>query len=262
VTKTAVLINDTSTKPHIGCRLVVARIIQMAADVGIRVTATSSVHTDWRRHDDLLREMRSANIVIVNGEGTLHHSVAAARALAAVGPFCRDAQVPAVLVNSVYQDNDESIAESCRAFDRIYVRESRSAASARAQNLRAEVVPDLTLTSDIMKGFAALERRDTILMTDNANKQLGMRTIDHGVARPDVEFLTLNTHESHDYFLPTGSMPDRTFLENGPVQILASRRKNGSWLKALRAGISDPHHAIRRVRSHRSLGRTRSAIGV
>ncbi len=81
----AILINDTSTKPHLGCRLVVSQIFKLAASHGIQMVATSSVHTDWRTQPALQDEMRKADIVIVNGEGTLHHSSRQAKALAEVG---------------------------------------------------------------------------------------------------------------------------------------------------------------------------------
>lgn len=256
--KKAILINDTSTKPHIGCRIVVARIVAMAADVGIQVTATASVHTDWRRHDALKQQMREADVVIVNGEGTLHHSTPAARALAAVGPFCRDAQVPAVLINSVYQDNDADLAEDCRAFDRIFVRESRSAGFAREQGLSAEVVPDLTLTSSVMGPFASASRRDRIVMTDNANLPLSARMVDAGVVEPDVSFLNLNTHEPQSYFVPPAHKPAQVFLETGPTDSSTYKRLSG-WSRGIKAGLSGRSQPFRRARAAYDLRRTRGA---
>jgi hypothetical protein len=256
--KKAVLINDTSTKPHIGCRIVVANAIRMAADVGFRMTATASVHTDWRRHDELKQEMREADIVIVNGEGTMHDSVSAARVLAAVGPFCRDAQVPAVLINSVYQDNDASIAEDCRAFERIFVRESASAEFARRQGLRVDVVPDLTLTSDLMQRFAGARRSDRIVMTDNANLPLSVSTIDFGVRLPEVVFLNLDTHDPQPTFVPPSLRPGRTFLDSGAVDQPEHRHRTG-WTRALKAGLSNLSDPIRRGRAARNLRRSRPA---
>ena len=259
--KKAILINDTSTKPHIGCRIVVARIIAMAAEVGIQVTATASVHTDWRRHEALKQEMRAADVVIVNGEGTLHDSVPAARALAAVGPFCRDAEVPVVLINSVYQDNDVALAQDCRAFDCIFVRESASAGFAREQGLRAEVVADLTLTSSVMAAFAGAARRDRIVMTDNANLPLSALMIDAGIEQPDVAFLNLNTHESQAYFLPQPLRPARVFLDSGPVDMLTYKRRIG-WTRGLKAGLSGRTHPFRRAQAACNLRRTRGAAEI
>ena len=251
--KTAVLINDTSTKPHLGCRLVVARITELCLSVDIRVRATSSVHTDWRSHPDLKDTMRNASIVIVNGEGTLHDSTLQAAALAAVGPFCRSIGVPAVLINSVYQRNDKQLAEDCSAFSRIYVRESASALEATRAGLVAEVAADLTLSSNVTDKYKELARKPTIAVTDNANKDIGERTLDYALGRSDVTFLNLNSAEESNPFLMESLLPELVYTASGRIsRSPAPKRPRRTIYKAFRKALFKSHFQ-RRMGMYRNL---------
>ncbi|MCA1406936.1 polysaccharide pyruvyl transferase family protein [Ensifer sp. IC3342] len=215
--KTAVLINDTSTKAHLGCRVVVSQIARLAASAGIRIAASASVHADWREHQGLIATMRAADIVIVNGEGTLHDASRQAKALAEVGPFCRDIGVPSVLINSVFERNDSDIAAACQAFDRIYVRESSSAQEAREAGLRVEVVPDLTLSSEVMGVFQSAPRVSKIVVTDNANRIVGQRALEEALLRENVSFLHLDTSEPKNPFMGNALSPEFVFMSTGRV---------------------------------------------
>lgn len=262
--KTAVLINDTSTKAHLGCRVVVGQIARLATSAGIRVAASSSVHADWREHEDLIAAMRAADIVIVNGEGTLHDATRQAKALAAVGPFCRDAGVPSVLINSVYERNDSEVAAACRAFDRIYVRESISADEARQAGLNVEVVPDLTLSSDVMDAFRGAPTASTIAVTDNANRDIGRRALEAALTRDDVSFLHLDTTEPNNPFMENAQSPEVVFMKTGRVTGAPPpppQRRQSSALRALRKSLFR-RHMLRRMKMIRQLSEPLSSAQI
>ena len=242
----AILINDTSTKPHLGCRLVVSQIVKLAASHGIQVVATSSVHTDWRKQPALQDEMRKADLVIVNGEGTLHHSSRQAKALAEVGPFCRSAGVASVLINSVYEANDNSIARACEAFDRIYVRESSSAKNATLAGLNVEVVPDLTLSSRAMNSYRSSSKGGSMVVTDNANSERNTQLLEHALRRRDVSFLNLNTTERSNPFLDKAVRPFAVFTADGFAgEAPAPRQPQRIGYRAFRKSIFRPLMASR-----------------
>ncbi len=260
--KTAVLINDTSTKAHLGCRVVVSQIARLAASAGIRIVSSASVHADWREHQNLIATMRTADIVIVNGEGTLHDATKQAKALAEVGPFCRSAGVPCVLINSVYERNDAEIATACRAFDRIYVRESVSAYAARQAGLDAEVVPDLTLSSDVMDAFRGTPTLSTIAVTDNANRDVGRRALEEALTREDVTFLHLDTSEPNNPFMQNAQSPEFVFMRTGPVPgAPPPPQRKITAFRALRKSLFK-RHMLRRMRMIRQLNEPLSSAQI
>jgi hypothetical protein len=238
----AVLINDTSTKPHLGCRLVVAQIVNLAFQEGIEISATSSVHVDWREQPLVQEHMRKADLVIVNGEGTLHDATKQAKALADVAPFCRDAGVACVLINSVFERNDEAIAKACSFFDKIYVRESLSANSATSMGLRVNVVPDLTISSNVFAPASGTERNTQIVVTDNANKVAQREIIDLAIRRKDTTFLNLNTSDLENPFMDQQLRPRVVFSPSGQVTGPLPHRSPGRIsYKAFRKSVFRPN---------------------
>ena len=141
---TIVVLNDTAAIAHYGCKVVMKRVVETLVGHGYEVK-TVSVYSTWKVHKRLIE--CSAG-VIVNGEGTIHHSATRGRTLVEVAPFCRDKGIPVFLINSVWQDNSDEVARQADAFLLNYVRESRSQRQMDAQGLKATTVPDLTLGWD------------------------------------------------------------------------------------------------------------------
>lgn len=139
-----VVLNDTAVIPHHGCKIVMQRIIDEVAPWGFEVK-TVSVYSDWRIFEEIVN---NAVAVIVNGEGTLHHSADRGFRLVEVAPHCRERGIPVFLINSVWQDNSDHMADMAKAFLLRSVRESRSLGQMTRQGLDARMVPDLTLGVD------------------------------------------------------------------------------------------------------------------
>lgn len=135
------MLNDTAAIAHYGCKVVMKRVVDTLSGFGFDVK-TVSVYSTWRVHQKLIDRSVA---VVVNGEGTLHHSATRARTLVAVAPYCAERGIPVFLINSVWQDNSEELATQAGHFLLRYVRESRSRAQMKAQGLSATMVPDLTL---------------------------------------------------------------------------------------------------------------------
>lgn len=141
---TIVVLNDTAAIPHYGCKVVMKRVVESLVAHGFEVK-TVSVYSTWKVHKRLIE---SSVGVVINGEGTLHHSAKRARTLVEAAPFCHSKGIPIVLINSVWQDNSDEMAQQATHFLLNYVRESRSEAQMKAQGLKATTVPDLTLGWD------------------------------------------------------------------------------------------------------------------
>ena len=97
------------------------------------------VGVDWRTFRPNSAIPAIAGIV-VNGEGSIHHSASRPRAryLSQLGNFAHDdLGVPAFLLNATISDIEDDVADELRAFDRIWVRESGSLAELRRAPSRA-----------------------------------------------------------------------------------------------------------------------------
>lgn len=155
---TVVVLNDTAAIDHYGCKVVMKRIIDVVAGAGYEVK-TVSVYSTWRVHRKLIDQSAG---VIVNGEGTLHHSARRAQSLVAVAPYCAARGIPVFLINSVWQDNSDEMARQAGDFLLRFVRESRSEAQFASQGLSARTVPDLTLGWNYQPTKPAPERQGTV----------------------------------------------------------------------------------------------------
>lgn len=141
----AILFNDTSYDDHHGCQLVVRQIRALAAEAGIHIAAASPVRHDWSQDRSLLERIAEADVCIVNGEGTMHDDAPAALMLGRLARHCSELGIPCVLINSVWQNNQQ-LTEFAGDFSQIYVRDPLSRAELDQAGVAAEVVPDLTLT--------------------------------------------------------------------------------------------------------------------
>jgi len=143
-----VFVNDTSLRtPHFGCQLVGQTFREQFSRAGLDLVA--SLPGDFSRHPDWKACLARADLVIINGEGSIHH-----------GRFQElinlAAQYPCALVNCVYQKNPEN--ENLKKFKYISARESMSAAAIRAHGAEVEVVPDVLFASIFLNSFVPIER--------------------------------------------------------------------------------------------------------
>ena len=146
--KTAVILNDTTASNHHGCARVVRTLRKKLNEHGIDVTATSVVRHRWWDDRTFLQHLSESDLVVINGEGTLHHGRPHGENLLKVvdHPACRG--IPVVLVNALYQDNPASWNEYLKRMSYLVARDSRSAAALSAATWRdIDYLPDLSLCS-------------------------------------------------------------------------------------------------------------------
>ncbi|MCQ1059398.1 polysaccharide pyruvyl transferase family protein [Photobacterium sp. ZSDE20] len=146
--KKAVILNDTSFESHHGCETVVKNIKDLLLQNGIKTIDTHPVGKPWVENKSFIASMSQADIVIVNGEGTLHHSQPRAKDLISVGNYVKEnLNIPVVLINSTCQENNSEIIESIKCYDLIFVRESLSQQELAKYDIKSKVVPDMSFYS-------------------------------------------------------------------------------------------------------------------
>lgn len=147
----AILFNDTSSEGHHGCHLVMRQISLLAEQAGIEILRSCPMYHDWQTDPDLQRDIRAADLCLVNGEGTMHDDAPLALRYGALARYCQSNGVPCFLINSVWQNN-VILNEDAHCFTKLFVRDSMSQAALAAAGVSAQVVPDLTLSLEYRPG--------------------------------------------------------------------------------------------------------------
>jgi hypothetical protein len=194
----------------------VAQTRELCAAHGLNLWHTIRLGDDWRREHHRKR-LAESDIVLVNGEGTFHHDKRSARVLARCAEFCRQRSLPCFLINSVYQDNGEKMAQLVRQFTFVFVRESRSQIELRSVGIESEVVPDLTLALDCFPQ----RHRKGILITDSSSNEASKKLHRFYSRTSGVEFANL--------FKPTSAPQRLRMLTAAMIGRLAPQRWLWEW---------------------------------
>ncbi|MDT8409208.1 MAG: polysaccharide pyruvyl transferase family protein [Wenzhouxiangellaceae bacterium] len=100
------------------------------------------------------RAIREADIVVINGEGTLHHGRRRARWLIDAIEYAKARNKPVALVNALYQDNPDLWNPIVRQLDIIYARDALSASQLSVVTARRiEYMGDLALYDEALSSF-------------------------------------------------------------------------------------------------------------
>ena len=148
--KSIMLLNDTRPDRHYGCQTVVEGLLVFLARAGLRITAFHPVGKSWMADPQFHERVAQVAAVVVNGEGSIHHSNARAQALAQIGPLCRQTlRVPSILLNATLDANDARVYTHLAHYDLVQVRDRRSADEMAAFGLAKPLYcPDFSMYHD------------------------------------------------------------------------------------------------------------------
>lgn len=138
----AVILNDTSDTKHFGS---IMSMRGMERELQIR---DIEIIGKQYRHEQLNRELcDKADIIIVNGEGCLHHNNYR-------GLLNISREYPAVLINTVFEAMDPTAVDELRKFKLVAVRESASAQYMAVEHgFMPHVVPDCIFSCENQEDF-------------------------------------------------------------------------------------------------------------
>lgn len=144
---TAVLMNDTRGHAHFGCHRVMRVIEENLESRGIKVLARSLVRNDWPSDRVFLDAASMCDIIIINGEGTLHHGSRHGDKLLQIVDHPVRTGKPVALINTIYQENPDRWRRFLDGIELISPRDSWSAAALRQETGRTDIshVPDLSM---------------------------------------------------------------------------------------------------------------------
>lgn len=179
----ATLFNDTATKGHHGCTLVNRQLRAIAREAGIDITRALPLAKPSQKIDP-----DEADLILVNGEGTLHHDTKGARAIGRIAAHASQTGQPAFLINSICQALPSSVGEALRGFRGVYARDRYSQASFAEHGVDAGYAPDLTLTyTPPSRGRTA----DRLVVTDSSMVAETAALFRLTARLPDARFLPL-----------------------------------------------------------------------
>lgn len=167
--KTFYLINDTRPECHVGPELVYDMLNEGLAARDGHIVTGSYVGEDARI--SLEKVPAGVSAVIVNGEGTIHHTAtrAPARSLCAIGRMARKRLgIPVYLINATIDDVDEESLEDLRQYSKIFARDNNTSRYLSEKGIASAVVPDLAI---LAQHFPAVSRNG-VLISDSTKRQV------------------------------------------------------------------------------------------
>lgn len=168
----ALLVNDASLAGHHGSCLVTEQIKALACRTGIVVTTG----WDWESILAIFQDQpKLFDIVIVNGEGSIHDNSKAARRISSLAPELAAKGVPAYLVNATIGGCSAHVLHGLGAYRARFVRDSASQAELALAGLNSEVVADLVLTATIAPQLK--KTIEPLLLTDLSDEAKTARLI-------------------------------------------------------------------------------------
>ncbi len=222
----AILINDTSKECHIGCIGVIDNIERLCGENNIKLIGkfTRSEIVDKTRPRDLKNGIDRSSIIIINGEGSLHHHP---RRNTEWFPLVlkmipNDKKV--VLINTLWQDMKE-LKEDIKLLDKldlISVRESYSyedLISVYPKKEKIIITPDILFATKIDNKMVKIGYGDSVHMELRQN--LRKRTI----------FFPLNCIHKGTY---------RNIIET----IMPTLYSYQLWLKSLELYVTGRFHGV------------------
>lgn len=140
-----ILLNDTGRLGgsfHVGTVYACTAIRESLANCGLQEIGWAN---DRERFNLLIAEGRpKPTLVVLNGEGTLHHGSQRAIELLALCEDAKERGISVAVVNSVWESNPDNMLSALRAADLVHVRDSISR-NALPVDMRAEVTPDVSV---------------------------------------------------------------------------------------------------------------------
>lgn len=167
------IINDTRITSHYGCMLVMENLLALLEKNNVEIVWTWDVSVDWRKHKRQILNQPKVDAIIVNGEGTIHHSKDRkfAKALAEFAQFSNEVlNTPSYLINATLYKNDAEEYKKLKEYRAIYVRDKGSLAELKTFELEGRYVPDLTFAAN-SRDYPESLATNGVVVVDSAIKQ-------------------------------------------------------------------------------------------
>lgn len=224
------VVNDTRIDSHHGCFSVMTAIERLMDANGMEAVEFWPAHTDWRDNPQFDTALKRARLVIVNGEGTLHHDLPAGRRLLEIASAARSKGVPTALINAGWEANGPEFLAMLGDFALISARDNLSAQAMGSETANVRVVPDLSFYFvQTNHNNSEHSNRAGIGFTDNVdrNKALKLESLRHTCNGQTISIVPCS-NSGHLKFLRDG-LSLRQDLKNPRLTIALLRMRQRLW---------------------------------
>lgn len=166
----AILLNDTHSGRHIGCELVIRNTHALCRQHGIEITHSVKTKEAHQAEALIASLLQENDLVLLNGEGTLHDDKSRALSLLKLAAIAKQAGLKTVLYNALWSNNPIG-QQYLPCFDLIFCRDSESANEIRKLHptLDVQVVPDMIFATQWDE--LSRPRASMALVTDSVKKK-------------------------------------------------------------------------------------------
>lgn len=188
----AAILNDTRGHHHFGCHRVVGVIEKMLAARGFAINARSLVRQRWWEDGEFLNAVLESDLIVINGEGTLHHGIVHGENLLKIARHPVRIGKPIALVNALYQENPSEWKQFIDRIDYLNVRDSRSAFELRRVAQRdVDFCLDFCLYEDEKEGAAPVAKRNRLMVGDSVRSEINSDLMALARRDPDSIYLPI-----------------------------------------------------------------------
>ena len=144
-----VVVNDTDVNGyHFGCARVMSIIRNQLSIRGLDIVGSVAVSLNWQ--DANAKLVNSADILVINGEGTLHHGSRKGRWLLEAAQSVKGRGRSVALINALWQNNPADWGDLIRDVDILCCRDSRSvSAMVEATGRDVRFIGDLSMSQPV-----------------------------------------------------------------------------------------------------------------
>ncbi len=130
-----------------------------------------TISAELRRHGEIVTG-EDFDVLVVNGEGSMHHGGGAFRDKMRLIDAATAAGRPALLINTVWQDNPHDFDTALAKCRQVVVREVLSRRAIARHGIAAEAAPDLAYFAPLANGDI-VDFKGRIVMTDFLSREFG-----------------------------------------------------------------------------------------
>ena len=178
------LLNDTRSGLHHGCEVVVQNLMNeiykrdSKAEIITLCTGQTISEEKWEV------VLQSVDVVLINGEGTLHSASAYGLFLLQLGHQAKLKNKFVALINSTWENNPDSWFDLIKDFDLISLRDQRSFRTLEKYKIaQLHYAPDLTFLSAYQIFEKSIYKSEEVIINDSVYAEVADQLFDFAKSR-------------------------------------------------------------------------------